>query len=242
MMKGNIHSIESMGLHDGPGTRFVIFFQGCPLRCQYCHNPDTWTTNENTLYSVKELVKMILPYKNYFDVSKGGVTLSGGEPLLQLDFITELTKALKKHNIHVALDTSGIGQGPYDELLSLVDLVLLDIKHPTKKGFYTITKRDNSSLYGFIEAINNSTVDVWIRNVIVESINDSKEYIQRLKDFIKPINNIKRIELLPFHKMGVQKYNDLNLRFPLNDKQETTEATIKMLNSYLPKKYMKKRV
>ncbi|MGM0379591.1 MAG: pyruvate formate-lyase-activating protein [Bacillota bacterium] len=232
-MKGNIHSFETMGLFDGPGIRTVIFFQGCPLRCSYCHNPDTWTTNTNNKFSVNEVVEKVLEYKNYYDVSNGGVTFSGGEPLLQTKFLIKVAKKLKKHDIHIALDTSGIGKGDFDELLKYIDLVLLDIKHPTKKGFFEITKRDNSSLLHFIDYLNKSNTSVWIRNVIVNNINDSKKYIDKLKKFINQIKNVEKIELLPFHKMGEEKYSNLDLNFPLKDTAETTEATINKLENYI---------
>lgn len=234
-MKGNIHSFETMGLFDGPGIRTVIFFQGCPLRCKYCHNPDTWSKEKNHMYSVDEVVTKVLSYKNYYDTSNGGVTFSGGEPLLQTPFLIEVAKKLKAHNIHIALDTSGIGHGNYKELLKYVDLVLLDIKHPKKKGFYEITKRDNSPLFHWLNAMNAATVDVWIRNVIVHNINDTPGYIESLKAFVHQIKNVKKIELLPFHKMGNEKYDALDLEFPLKDTKETTEATILKLEKLLKK-------
>lgn len=232
-MKANIHSIESMGLFDGPGIRTVVFFQGCPLRCNYCHNPDTWSTNDNQLYTIDELMAEIMPYKNYYRASNGGVTLSGGEPLLQSAFIIEFAKRLKEEGIHVALDTSGIGTGEYGDLLNYIDLVLLDIKHPTKRGFFEITNRDNSQLYAFIEYLNQYDVKVWVRNVIVESINSSKEYIEKLTMFAKKIRNLEKIELLPFHKMCKEKYDELNLAFPYIDIEETTDHKITQLEDYL---------
>lgn len=234
-MKANIHSIETMGLFDGPGIRTVIFFQGCSLRCKYCHNPDTWSTKENNLHSVKDLMKIVKPYKNYYKSSGGGVTLSGGEPLLQSEFIIEFAKALKAEGIHVALDTSGIGKtkANYDELLEYIDLVLLDIKHYNKKGFYEITGRDNSNLYAFIDYLNNSNAEVWVRNVIVESINDSSEYIKKFKRFTDRINNLVKIELLPFHKMCTSKYEELDYAFPFADIEETSQEKIKYLENKL---------
>lgn len=232
-MKANIHSIETMGLFDGPGIRTVIFFQGCSLRCKYCHNPDTWSKSDKNLYTVKELMNEVISYKSYYKSSNGGVTLSGGEPLLQSEFIIEFAKALKKEGIHVALDTSGIGSGDYLNLLEYVDLVLLDIKHYSKRGFYEITGRDNSKLYSFINYINRYDTKVWIRNVIVNEINDTKKYIDKFNKFIKRIKNVEKVELLPFHKMCLSKYENMNMEFPLKEKEETTEKQIKKLENYL---------
>jgi len=234
-MKANIHSIETMGLFDGPGIRTVIFFQGCTLRCKYCHNPDTWTTKLNAFHSVESLVTLAKSYKNYYDASGGGVTLSGGEPLLQSEFIIEFSKALKAQGIHVALDTSGIGKNDedYSELLKHIDLVLLDIKHYSKKGFYDMTGRDNSNLYSFIQYLNNSDTRVWVRNVIVETINDSEEYIEKFKNFTHQIINLEKIELLPFHKMCNSKYDALDYTFPLKDFNETSQEKIEYLEEKL---------
>lgn len=234
-MKANIHSIETMGLFDGPGIRTVIFFQGCTLRCKYCHNPDTWTTKTNELHSLESLLALVTPYKNYYDSSGGGVTLSGGEPLLQSEFIIEFAKALKVEGIHVALDTSGIGKNnaDYTELLKYIDLVLLDIKHYSKKGFHEMTGRDNSNLYSFIKSLNNSDASVWVRNVIVETINDSEEYIKKFKKFTDQIENLDKIELLPFHKMCNSKYDALDYTFPLKDFKETSQEKIEYLEKKL---------
>ena len=236
-MKANIHSIETMGLFDGPGIRTVIFFQGCSLRCKYCHNPDTWSGKTNQLYSIESLMALVKPYKNYYDSSGGGVTLSGGEPLLQSEFLVEFAKALKEEGIHVALDTSGIGKNNmnYESLLKYIDLVLLDIKHYSKKGFHEMTGRDNSNLYAFIKDLNSSNAKVWVRNVIVETINDSEEYIEKFKNFTDRISNVEKIELLPFHKMCNNKYEALDYTFPLRNYEETSEEKINFLQEKLKK-------
>lgn len=236
-MKANIHSIETMGLFDGPGIRTVIFFQGCSLRCKYCHNPDTWSGKTNQLHSIESLMGLVKPYKNYYDSSGGGVTLSGGEPLLQSEFLVEFAKALKDEGIHVALDTSGIGKNNmnYESLLKYIDLVLLDIKHYSKKGFHEMTGRDNSNLYAFIKDLNNSNAKVWVRNVIVETINDTEEYIEKFKKFTDQIKNVDKIELLPFHKMCNSKYEALDYTFPLKDYNETTQEKIDYLENKLKK-------
>ena len=230
-MKGNIHSIETLGLHDGPGVRSVIFFQGCHLRCKYCHNPDTWTTQKNKIYSVKELIHEISSFKNYYNASGGGVTLSGGEALLQPEFIVELCKELKREEIHVALDTSGIGLGNYEEILEYVDLVILDLKHYDSKQFKTLTNQNIDEVYNFIDALNRSTAKVWIRSVIIEGINDQYKHLKGLSKIINTIHRVKKVELLPFKKMCLEKYQAMDLEFPFKDKRETNEEKVKFLSN-----------
>jgi pyruvate formate lyase activating enzyme len=230
-MKGNIHSIETLGLHDGPGVRSVIFFQGCHLRCKYCHNPDTWTTQKNKFYSVKELIHEISSFKNYYNVSRGGVTLSGGEALLQPEFLVELCKELKKEKIHVALDTSGIGLGVYEEILEYVDLVILDLKHYDSKQFKTLTNQNIDEVYNFIDALNRSTAKVWIRSVIVEGINDQYDYLKGLSEIINTIHRVEKVELLPFKKMCLEKYLAMDIEFPFKNKRETNEEKVKFLSN-----------
>jgi len=232
-MVGNIHSIETLGLHDGPGVRSVIFFQGCHLRCKYCHNPDTWTTKINQSFSVEKLVNEIGRFKNYFDVSGGGVTLSGGEVLLQPNFLKELCVALKEEKIHVAVDTSGIGLGNYDEILAYVDLVILDLKHYAAEQFKVLTNQKIEELYNFIHALNKTSTQVWVRNVIIEGINDNYSHLQGLAEMIRLIENVEKVELLPFKKMCLDKYRQMNLEFPFKNINETTEKKIVFLNNQL---------
>lgn len=232
-MIGNIHSIETMGLHDGPGIRTVFFLQGCPLRCRYCHNPDTWPLGRGQDYTVQQLVNIALEYKNYYKVSSGGVTISGGEPLLQKEFLIQLTKALKQHKIHVTLDTSGIGPGGYDELLKHVDLVMLDVKALDPWKFKTITRSNNKGFDGFVEGLITSECDVILRQVIIEGVNSSDDYIQELKTFSHRFKKLQRIELLPFHKMCTEKYDNLGIEFTYKHYNETCERTIHQLNKIL---------
>lgn len=214
-MKGSINSIETFGLVDGPGIRTVFFLNGCSLRCKYCHNPETWKVQEMN-YTSDEIVKKCIRNKPYFKRNNGGVTFSGGEPLLQYDFLVETCKKLKKENIHVAIDTAGIGLGNYKELFENIDLVLLDIKHITKDGYIKITGCDNlDKFFEFVEQLNKTSVDVWIRQVIVPGINDNKEYTHDLSNFIKEhVKNVKRVDFLPYHKMGVEKYTKLGIEDP----------------------------
>lgn len=212
-MKASIDSIETMGLVDGPGIRVVIFFNGCKLRCKYCHNPETWVRGKDN-YTVEEVYNKVMRCEPYFR-NNGGVTFSGGEPLLHSDFIIELCKKLKENNIHTALDTAGVGNGNYDELLSYIDLVLLDIKHTNDRGYNKLTGGNIKYQEEFIDTLNRLNKKVWIRQVVVPTITDSKEYILSLKEYLKKINNIERIDLLPYHTMAIDKYKKLGIKYPL---------------------------
>lgn len=210
----SISKIETFGLVDGPGIRTVVFFNGCRLRCKFCHNPETWNIKKPN-YTKEELIKKILRSKPYFQ-KNGGVTLSGGEPLLQYDFLLELCKDLKKEGIHIALDTAGIGNGNYSELLKYVDLVLLDIKHIDREMYKTITQTDNIDKFNeFVKDLNKSNTKVWIRQVIIPGINDNNNYLNKLSTYIKlNIKNVEKIEFLPFHTMAFSKYKMLNIKNP----------------------------
>ena len=212
-MKASIDSIETMGLVDGPGIRVVIFFNGCKLRCKYCHNPETWVRGKDNM-TVDEVYNKIMRCEPYFR-NNVGVTFSGGEPLLHSDFIIELSKKLKDNNIHICLDTAGVGNGNYDELLEYVDLVLLDIKHTDGTGYKFITGNDIKYQEEFIQVLNRLNKKVWIRQVVVPGITDSREYMLSLKEYLKKIDNIERIDLLPYHTMAIDKYKTLGIKYPL---------------------------
>lgn len=218
-MQASVNSIETFGLVDGPGIRTVIFLNGCMLRCLYCHNPETWHMG-NKNYTVDELVAKILRNKPYFKRNNGGVTFSGGEPLLQIDFLLDICKKLKEEGIHIALDTAGVGIGKYEEILSLIDLVLLDIKHSNKDGYKKLTGMDISESEKFIEYLNKSGKPVWIRQVIVPGIMDNDKYLQELAVYLLKIKNIEKIEFLPFHHLGFSKYENLKLENPLKNVPE----------------------
>ncbi len=237
MITATINKIETMGLVDGPGIRTVIFFQECNLRCKFCHNPETWNKGNNKT-TIQKLKSKILRYKPYYQ-KNGGVTFSGGEPLLQQAFLTKLCKELKKENIHIALDTAGIGKGNYEELLSLVDLIILDIKYTTKQGFQNITQTDQyDEFINFIKQVNKSNKEVWIRQVIIPGENDNKNYINDLVNFLKNnIKNITKIELLPFHTLGFQKYKEYHIKNPYNNKKAMDKEKCKKLEDYCLKKY-----
>ena len=217
-LTASINSIESFGLVDGPGIRVVIFFNGCSLRCKFCHNPEMFQMQmPNT--NIAELVTKIKRYKPYFK-NNGGVTYSGGEALLQVDFLIELSKALKEENIHIALDTAGVGIGEYDEILDLVDLVILDIKHLTPDGYEDLVSHKIDEFLKFVEVLKRHNKDLWIRQVVVPGIHDNPKYMEKLVEYLKTLPNIKRIEFLPFHKMGDEKYEKLGIPNPLKNTPE----------------------
>lgn len=218
MIKGSVDSLETFGLLDGPGIRTVVFLSGCRLRCKYCHNPEMWVKGKEN-YTPEELARKVLRNKPYFKRNSGGVTFSGGEPLLQSEFVIEVCKLLKKEDIHIALDTAGVGNGDYDEILSYVDLVLFDIKHVTRQGYKDLTGHEIDDSFTFIEAMNRSGVSVWIRQVIVPGLMDNDEYLKGLKETIKKIKNVQKIEFLPYHKLGDEKYQKLGIFNPYQDKE-----------------------
>ena len=213
-----VDSIETFGLVDGPGIRTVVFLSGCKLRCKYCHNPEMWVKGKNN-YTKEELANKILRNKNYL-INGGGVTFSGGEPLLQSKGIIEVAKILKKENIHIALDTAGVGNGDYKEILKWVDLVLLDIKHTTKEGYEALTGRPIEESLKFINYLNESNKEVWIRQVIIPGIMDNDKYINELASTIRKIKNVTRIDFLPYHKLGSEKYIKLGINNPYKDMPE----------------------
>ena len=207
MVLGNIHSYESMGTVDGPGLRFVIFLQGCPLRCKFCHNPDTWKIGEKKIQeSAEDTLKKIKRYKNYFG-KKGGVTVTGGEPLVQSDYVLELFKLCKKEGIHTALDTSGyIFNEKIREILKYTDLVLLDIK---------AIEIDNT--LKFLEYLNEIEKPTWVRHVVVPTITDDNKLLEKTAQYISKFSNIEMVEILPYHTLGVFKYKELGMEYPLKD-------------------------
>lgn len=237
MTLGRIHSIESMGLVDGPGIRTVIFMQGCVLRCAYCHNPDTWQIDSGKETSPEELLKKVVKFKPYYSKSGGGVTLSGGDPLLQPDFVIEFFKLCKDEGIHTTLDTSGYGIGKYDEILKYTDLVLLDIKHIDEDEHKELTGHSRQGFLQFLQALKRSHTDVWIRHVVVPGITDKEEHILALADYINTLPNIRKVELLPYHTFGVNKYKSLNIQYKLNGVEplgkEHLDELNKLLNSRL---------
>lgn len=232
---GRINSVESMGLMDGPGIRYVVFMQGCQLRCLYCHNPETWEMEgQSQLILPIDLIEKIKRFKNYFG-EEGGVTFSGGEPLLQPKFLLECLKLCKKENIHTVLDTAGVGFDDYDEILKYVDLVILDIKAVEENEYKMLTGQNMNKFFNFLNACKNNNKNLWIRQVIVPGINDNEEHILKLKDFVKTIPNVKKIELLPYKTLGVHKYKTLGLKYRLENLEPMNEEKCKKLSLLLKK-------
>lgn len=222
-IKGNIHSIETCGTVDGPGIRFVIFMQGCPLRCQYCHNPDTWQTDTNKLMTIDEIMQKYDGVKEF--VQSGGITVTGGEPLLQIDFVTELFKVAKSRGIHTALDTSGVTFNPenINNLLKYTNLVLLDIKHINDAEHKKLTGASNKNILAFAQFLSEKQIPVWIRHVVVKDITLNEKYLIELGRFLKTMKNIKALDILPYHNMAIPKYEALGINYPLKNTPPTTK-------------------
>ena len=231
-MTGKIHSFESFGTVDGPGIRFVTFMQGCPMRCQYCHNPDTWLAGGQE-YAAEEVVARILRYRNYFG-ENGGATVSGGEPLLQIEFVTELFRLLKENGVHTCVDTSGITfrandsecVNKHEELLKYTDLVLLDIKHIDDEAHKTLTKQSNQNTLAVARFLSERGKRIWIRHVLVPTLTDDDEALKRLRGFIDTLDTVEKVEVLPYHTMGEVKYQKLGYDYPLKGVEPPTKERV----------------
>lgn len=237
-MIGRIHSFESFGTVDGPGIRFVVFVQGCPLRCLYCHNPDTWLGG-GTEYSVPDVVARVMRYKNYFS-NGGGVTVSGGEPLLQKEFVTELFTQLKEKGVNTCLDTSGATFTPetaatFDPLLNVTDLVLLDIKHIDDEECIKLTGKSNKNTLAFAKYLSDKGIKMWIRQVLVPGITDNDASLKRTRAFIDTLKTVEKVEVLPYHTMGVVKYEKLGYDYPLRGVEPPTAERVKNAKEILIK-------
>lgn len=220
---GYVHSLESFGSVDGPGVRYVIFLTGCAMRCQFCHNPDTWDMKKGTPYTAGELLDKACRYRSYWK-SEGGITVSGGEPLLQIDFLLELFREAKKRNIHTTLDTSGnpfTTEEPFfskwQELMKYTDLILLDIKHIDDAQHRILTGQTNQNILNMAKYLSDMEKPVWIRHVLVPERNDKDEYLHQLADFIHTLKNVERVEVLPYHTLGIFKWEQLGIDYPLKD-------------------------
>ena len=217
-IQGRVHSFETFGTVDGPGIRFVIFVKGCQLRCKYCHNRDTWSTEGARLFTADEVLTEIKKYKNYIAASNGGVTVSGGEPLLQPEFVRELFIRCKKEGIHTAIDTSGnVDVENVRSVLELTDLVLLDLKHPDAQRHEDLTGVRNDKIKAFTRYLSDIGKPVWIRYVLVPGLTDSREDLMAAHDYLMQFKNIEKIEVLPYHSMGKDKWYKLGLKYPLED-------------------------
>lgn len=258
-LKGYIHSIETCGTVDGPGIRFVVFMQGCPMRCLYCHNPDTWEVNNGVNAGVNAGVstrpaeersceknplqgggcpkggrgfltssQIISQYESVKEFCKGGITVTGGEPLMQIDFVTELFAHAKAKGIHTALDTSGVLFNPnnterIDELLKYTDLVLLDIKHIDNEEHKKLTGHPNKNILAFAKYLSDIKKPIWVRHVVVPNLNDKEEYLKRLGEFLATLKNVQALDVLPYHNMAIPKYENLGIDYPLKSTPPMTK-------------------
>ena len=233
-MTGRIHSYESFGTVDGPGIRFVIFFPGCPMRCKHWHDPDTWEGKAGREVTAEEAVREALKYKSYFG-AKGGVTATGGEPMLQLPFLTELFSLLKEKGIHTCLDTSAApfpaeedaDRSAFDELLNVTDLVLLDIKHIDEEAHKALTGRSGAHARAFARYLSERGKPIWIRHVLVPGITDDDGALHRLKAFLDTLKTVEKVEVLPYHTLGIAKYRSLGIAYPLEGVRPPEKERIK---------------
>lgn len=232
---GKIHSFETLGAIDGPGIRFILFMQGCPLRCKFCHNRDTWDFKGGNEYTVDEIYEKVLKYKNYFIASNGGITVSGGEPLLQADFIIELFKRLKQAGINTALDTSGMFDitDKIKELIDLTDLFLVDIKSINDEVCKNLVGHSNIKELEFIKYLDSVGKEIWIRQVIVPGITDIEDDLYKLRDFINSIDHITKVDLLPYHDLGKYKWLELNEIYPLENVRTANSDDVERIKKIL---------
>lgn len=222
-----VHSVESFGTVDGPGLRFVLFLQGCHLKCKYCHNRDTWNIDGGSYRSLDDIFDQIIRYKNYIH-STGGVTVTGGEPLLQANFVLELFAKLKKENIHTCLDTSGmvVLTDTIKQLLSLTDLVLLDIKHINDEKCKDLVGVSNKLELEFAKYLSENGIPMWLRQVIIPGYTDDEKDLLKLKKFISTLKTVQKIELLSYHDMGSFKWKKLGVPYPLEGVRTATSQDI----------------
>ncbi len=229
-----VHSVETFGAVDGPGIRFVLFLQGCHLQCKYCHNRDTWDMNNGSYKSLDKIFDKIMNYKNYI-TPNGGVTVSGGEPLLQVKFLIELFTKLKKKKIHTCIDTSGMVTLTDDikHLLTLTDLVLLDIKHIDNEKCKDLVGFDNKLELEFAKYLSNNNIPVWIRQVLVPGYTDDENDLLKLRTFISSLNNVQKVEILPYHSLGKYKWSKLGLKYGLENVRDATSDDVKRAKKVL---------
>ena len=240
MVKGAIHSIETFGSVDGPGIRFIVFLKGCKLRCKYCHNADTWDPNSEDMRTPDELLDFAERYRSYWG-TEGGITVSGGEPLLQIDFLIELFKKAKERGINTCIDTAlqpFTREEPFfskfEELMKYTDLLLVDIKHIDKDEHIELTGLPNDNIFDGFKYLSDISKPIWIRHVLVPGITDDDEYLKRTREFIETLSNVKKIEVLPYHSMGQHKFETLGIPYKLDGvkspSKERVDNAMKILN------------
>lgn len=238
-IKGRVHSVESFGSVDGPGVRYIVFLQGCHMRCKYCHNPETWSMEGGELMTAQEVFDKAYRYRNYWK-NNGGITVSGGEAMLQMEFVTELFKLAKKENVHTTLDTSGNPftmeepfKSQFDELMKVTDLYMLDIKHIDDEKHKQITGWTNSNILQLARYLSDNGKDMWIRHVLVPGYTDDENDLIRLRDFVKSLKTVQRFEVLPYHTLGVFKWENLGIPYSLSDVMPPDRDQIKRANDIL---------
>ena len=241
MHKGFVHSIESFGSVDGPGIRFLIFLQGCPMRCQFCHNPDSWKTGVGEEWSADDLLDKAERFKSYWG-DKGGITVTGGEALMQIDFLIELFEKAHQRGINTCLDTSaqpfrkeGAFFAKFERLMTVTDTVLLDIKHINDEEHRKLTLHSNKNILDCARYLSEIHKPVWIRHVLIPGITDKDEYLQQLRSFLDTLTNIERIDILPYHTLGVYKYEKLGIPYPLQGIESPSKDRIDHANAILQK-------
>lgn len=243
---GYIHSIQTFGTVDGPGVRFVVFFQGCPMRCQYCHNPDTWNMADGKEKSADEILEMFERNRSFYRT--GGITATGGEPMVQMDFLLELFTKAKEKGIHTCLDTSGIMFtedreselfSKMEKLWSVTDLVMLDIKHVEKEGHQKLTGQFNDKILAFAKYLDEIQKPVWIRHVVVPGITFKEDSLTKVGEFLKTLSNVEKLEVLPYHTLGENKYENLGMEYPLKDVPQLTKEEAKEAENMIRKAWGK---
>ncbi len=242
---GRVHSVDTLGTVDGPGIRFILFLQGCKMRCLYCHNPDSWPLYKGIQRSVDDVFSEILKTQKYMKTSGGGLTISGGEPLLQAEFVTEIFKRAKAENIHTCLDTNGFiaTDAPIlDELLGVTDLVMLDIKHLHEQKHKELTAQKSDKPIAFAERLAGENIRTWIRQVLLDDWTMDKEYAQELADFVKKLPNVELVELLPFHQLGKYKWEEEGLSYQLGEYNAPSRNDIMAFKEILEQNQIKVRL
>ena len=238
-IRGNIHSIESFGSADGPGVRYIVFLKGCAMRCKYCHNPDTWAGQGEDWQTPEEVLNKALRYRNYWK-KNGGITVSGGEALLQIDFVTELFRLAKEQGVHTCLDTSGNPFareepffGKFQRLMEVTDLFMLDIKHMDPAGHRELTGCDNANILDMARYLSEQGKAMWIRHVLVPGVTDDEEQLKKLRQFLDTLQTVERVEILPYHTLGVFKWKELGLPYQLEGVEPPTQEQVQRAKELL---------